>query len=43
MDNETTTLPGSSKKIVPFNNLSKTGGRVNAAKAIENAAKMTIN
>ena len=43
LDNETTTLPGSSKKIVPFNTLSKTGGRVNAAKAIENAAKMSIN
>ena len=43
VDNETTTLPGSSKKIVPFNTLSKTGGRINAAKAVENAAKMSVN
>ncbi|MFM2155419.1 MAG: hypothetical protein RL516_168 [Bacteroidota bacterium] len=43
VDNETTTLPGNSKKIVPFNTLSKTGGRINAAKAIENAAKLSVN
>jgi subtilisin family serine protease len=42
-NNETTTLPGSSKKIVPFNTLSKTGGIINANKAIENATKMNIN
>lgn len=43
VDNETTIFPGSSKKIVPFNTLSKTGGRINAAKAVENAAKMSVN
>jgi hypothetical protein len=42
-DNSTTPMPGSSKKIVPFNTLSKTGGRINAAKAVENAAKMSVN
>ncbi len=42
-DNSTTPMPGSSKKIVPFNTLSKTGGRINAAKAVENATKMSVN
>ncbi|MFM7016151.1 MAG: S8 family peptidase [Bacteroidota bacterium] len=43
VDNSTTPMPGKSKKIVPFNTLSKTGGRINAAKAVENAAKMSVN